>query len=79
MLSYRLGTVKTLGSLGSLTMHATDCMPKKVVFVFKRYAVRKTKIRSYAIRKYKMKQWARKEGDSPSLIFVKYKLDYFSN
>jgi len=32
--------------------------PKTVVFVVKRYAVRKHKIRPYAVRKLKMKQYA---------------------
>jgi len=36
---------------------------KKVVFVVKRHAVCKTKIRSYAVRKLRMKQYAARKGD----------------
>jgi len=38
-----------------------------VVFVVKRYAVRKPEIRPYAVRKLRMKQYARRRGCHPQL------------
>ena len=45
-----------------------------VVFVVKRYAVRKPEIRPYAVRKLKMKQYpVRKGGEvSPLMLSVSY-------
>ena len=57
-------------------VRATDCKflspldvngnaPKKVVFVVKRYAVRKPKIRPLSVHTLKMKQYAVRKGASP--------------
>ena len=53
----------------SVPVHATNCTllslmetPKKVIFVVRRYVVRKANIGRYAVRRLKIKQNARGEG-----------------